>query len=437
MAGAPDWSERILSEHYSDGSGIDLSWLDKPTRHQFRWRTIKGPWVTSRRRISSGQSLVRDFNGSMPRDIFVSTSSWLDPVNLPRLKDGKKPPPILLDHKVVFDIDMRPFCIRRLEEARVAAMRLREWISEATDLDIQHISFSGGKGFHLIARDPDRSAFSEPDPSKREEMVREQRRTLLDKALDAGHPVDPVVTPDTRRIIRLPGTLHGSTGFACTILEGGLIEKPVKDWIGEVPRHFSAVSIPKRPPIKLPSFRFRMRPRVVLEKRREDGEENLSLEVSSHVKGTSDRSAVIAWLPIRWGEPREAVDRAQDLFDSMDLGPVAYMFDGNEVLAIVPRAIPRDFLLSRLGKAGLRKFEHETRRFDHSWVRISGRMQNGDWLSEIEPITVLGYEASKRCSHPWSAPHLELCKRLGLPIRPMEGEVSGAKEPSIRAAIRR
>ena len=266
--------------------------MDKPTRHQFRWRTIKGPWVTSRRRISSGQSLVRDFNGSMPRDVFVSTSSWLDPVNLPRLKDGKKPPPILLDHKVVFDIDMRPFCIRRLEEARVAAMRLREWISEATDLDIQHISFSGGKGFHLIARDPDRSAFSEPDPSKREEMVREQRRKLLDKALDAGHPVDPVVTPDTRRIIRLPGTLHGSTGFACTILEGGLIEKPVKDWIGEVPRHFSAVSIPKRPPIKRPSFRFRMRPRVVLEKRREDGEENLSLEVSSHVKGTSDRSAV-------------------------------------------------------------------------------------------------------------------------------------------------
>ncbi len=437
MTGPPKWSEETLRQHYSNGPVIELSWLSKPTRHQFRWRTLKGPWVTSRRRISSGQSLVKDFKGSMPRDVFVSTSSWLDPVNLPRLKDANKPPPILLDHMVVFDIDMRPFCISRLDEARVAAIRLREWISETTDLDLQHISFSGGKGFHLIARDPDRSAFSEPDPVRREEAVREQRRSLLDRAVEAGHPVDPVVTPDTRRIIRLPGTLHGSTGWACTILEDGLIEKPVKDWIGGITRHNLAVSMPKRPPIQLPNFRIRMRPKVMLEVRKEEGEGYLSLEVSSHVKGTRDRSAVIAWLPERWGGPREAVDRAQEVFDSMDLGPVAYMYDGNGVLAIVPRAIPRDFLLSRLRKAGLRKFEHETRRFDHSWVRISGRMQNGDWQSNLEPITVLGHEASNRCSHPWSAPHLELCKRIGLPIRPMEGDVSGSMEPSIRVAIRR
>jgi len=69
----------------------------------------------------------------MPTDVYVSTSSWLDPVNLPRLKDTSRPTPILLDHMVVFDIDMRPFCISRLERARKAALSLRNWLLENTE----------------------------------------------------------------------------------------------------------------------------------------------------------------------------------------------------------------------------------------------------------------------------------------------------------------
>lgn len=436
MGRGPNWTEDSLTDHYSDGSCIDFSWISKPTRHQFRWRTLKGPWVTSRRRISSGKSLVKDFRNSMPTDVYVSTSSWLDPVNLPRLKDTSRPPPILLDHMVVFDIDMRPFCSSRLESARMAALRLREWISMETDLVVQHTSFSGSKGFHIVTRDPDRSAFSESDPVKREERVREKRRELLDKVLEEGHPVDPVVTADTRRIIRLPGTVHGSTGWVCTILDEGWLERPVRDWMYDIARSELAVRMPRRPPIRIPKISLNRENKVVLE-RVEDRDEYVSIEVSSHVQGTSDRSAVVAWLPERWGGPRQAVERAQEKFDSIDLGPVAYMQDGKRVLAVIPRAIPRDFLLSRIGRAGLGGFEHELRRFDHSWTRVSGRMGGDGWKIELQPITVLGYEASERCLHPWSASHLELCSRLGLPIRPSRGEVSGSPEPSIRVAIRR
>ena len=257
MTDAPDWSERILSEYYSDGSGIDLSWLDKPTRHQFRWRTLKGPWVTSRKRISSGESLVKSFD-SMPTDVYVSTSSWLDPVNLPKLKDSKRPSPILIDHMVVFDIDMRPFCRSRLELARKEALSLSEWITENTELEIRHASFSGSKGFHIVAIDPDRSPFEEPDPVKRELAVRENRKALLGRVIEAGYDVDPVVTADTRRIIRVPGTLHGSTGWACSILGEGLLERPVREWISDIPKHEMASSMPRRPPIKIPRFKHRV-----------------------------------------------------------------------------------------------------------------------------------------------------------------------------------
>ena len=356
----------------------------------------------------------------MPTDVYVSTSAWLDPVNLPRLKDTKRPSPILIDHTVVFDIDMRPFCLSRLESARVATLELRGWILDNTDLEIQHTSFSGSKGFHLIANDPDRSAFQEPDPVKREQAVRDHRKALLDRVIEAGHPVDPVVTADTRRIIRLPGTIHGSTGWICTVLKDGWLECPVK-----------------RPPIRLPKLSFKKKskskPKVV----EQDKGEFVSIEVSSHVPGTKDRSALVAWLPDRWGGIREAVERGQEEFDAIDLGPVAYMHDGYRVLAIIPRAIPRDFLLSRMGRIGLRIFENDLRRFEHSWVRISGRMGQEDWESELEPVTVLGYGASGRCMHPWSAPHLELCGRLGLPIRQGVGDIAGDAEPSFRVAVRR
>ncbi len=436
MTESPEWTESSLSEYYSDGSGIDISWLDKPTRHQFRWRTLKGPWVTSRKRISSGKSLVKSFD-SMPTDVYVSTSSWLDPVNLPRLKDSKRPSPILIDHMVVFDIDMRPFCRSRLELARKEALRLSEWITENTDLRIRHVSFSGSKGFHIVAIDPDRSPFEEPDPVKREQVVRENRKSLLGRVIEAGHDVDPVVTADTRRIIRLPGTLHGSTGWACSVLGEGMLERPVREWISEIPKHEVASSMPRIPPIKTPRFKPRKETVVGTSPVMEDSHEFVSLEVSSHVPGTKDRSALVAWLPARWGDVSESIERAQREFDSIDLGPVAYMHDGERVLAIIPRAIPRDFLLSRIGRMGIRELENDLRRFEHSWVRISGRMVGSDWESEMEPITVLGYDSSERCMHPWSAPHLDLCKRLDLPIRHGAGDISGNPKASIRVAVRR
>ena len=437
MVGKPEWTESVLSEHYNSSSFIDLDWLEKSSRHQFRWRTLKGPWVTSKRRIATTNSLVKEFQGSMPTDVYVSTSSWLDPVNLPRLRDNKKPTPILLDHLVVFDIDMRPFCKKKLEAARLATLELRNWLSENTALKIQHISFSGSKGFHLIAKDPNRDLFAEPDPKLREEKVREQRKELLQRVLDAGHPVDPVVTADTRRIIRLPGTIHGSTGWICSIIEDEWLEKSVNDWIGKIPRHDLAVKIPKNPPFTLPKLSIGKKLTKPQNKAKSESEEFISVEVSTHVYGTKDRSALITYLPLKWGETKQAISRAQEHFEDLDLGPAAYLEDGRNVLVIIPRALPRDYLISKLSKIGLNGFANDLRRFEHAWVRVSGRLVSDSWESELEPITVLGYEASSRCKFPWSSSHLDLCKRLGLPIRVDSSELSGSKEAAIRVAVRR
>jgi len=197
------------------------------------------------------------------------------------------------------------------------------------------------------------------------------------------------------------------------------------------------LKMPKRPPFALPRLKLKQKSVSKPKKSKSDNEEYVSIEVSSHVQGTKDRSALVTWLPARWGEPIEAVNTAQEKFDKENIGPVAYWYDGSNVLAIIPRAIPRDFLLSRLSKIGLKKFDNDLRRFEHSWIRVSGRMSGQGWESELEPITVLGYDASARCQHPWSSSHVELCNRLGLPIIVDSSDLAGNKDASIRIAVRR
>ena len=430
------WSEEDLSSYYSSNE-VDLSWLKKSSRHQFRWKTIKGPWVTSDRRISSSKKLFELFSDSMPTDVYVSTSSWLNPVNLPRIKEMKKPSPILLDHLVVFDIDIRPFCLLRLEEARKATLHLKNWLIENSEIKIRHITFSGSKGFHIIAEDPDREPFSEPDPRLREDKVRSQRKRLLDRVIEAGHPVDNVVTADTRRIIRLPGTVHGKTGWVCTIINEEWINTPVKEWINKIPRHETALKIPKWPPIRIPKLSIPQIKFKMTDNKFETSPQHTSLELSSHVSGTKDRSAFVSWLPRKWGDIRTSIEKSQELFSHLKLGPVAYFHDNERVLVIIPRAIPKDFLLSKISQKDFKNFIYETRHMEHSWTRISGRLVGEDWESEIEPISVLGYDYSENCLHPWSAPHLEICSRLGLPIRELQGEISGSDKVPLRVAIRR
>ena len=82
---------------------------------------------------------------------------------------------------------------------------------------------------------------------------------LLKEVIEAGYPVDPLVTADTRRIIRLPGTIHGGTGWICTKVKIEDLEKPLKQWVHSIPKHDLAIRMPRwnlRFP-KLNSKRFR------------------------------------------------------------------------------------------------------------------------------------------------------------------------------------
>ena len=281
---------------------------EKPSQHEFRWRCSDGSWRKSKRRISSVETFRKSIYRDNPSDIYFSTSSWLNPIDLPRLSDETKPHPILLNHLIVFDIDFSPLSLENLEKARETTLNLHKWIEKNYDYEFLSISFSGSKGFHLFYNDLDRTLFSIENTKERENAVKEERNKLLQEVLLAGFKVDPRITADTRRIIRLPGSIHGKTGLLCHRIDLEKLETNVDSWINEVPSYFSELIIPKAAKIE------QIKDKVQVKKYTEDEQKQTSeysymMEVSNHLPGTEDRSALIFWTPYSWGTGAECFER--------------------------------------------------------------------------------------------------------------------------------
>lgn len=422
-------------------NAVDLDWLDKPSRHQFRWRLHNNRWVTASRQFNQASALQKVLASQGPRDVYLGTAAWLTPLNLPKRSDETSPPPVLLDHLVVFDIDERPFCYRRLERARKATSGLLSWLERNENLTLLCISYSGGKGFHLILKDNDRTLFSIPSPREREDAVKASREALLQRVLSAGFPVDATVTSDTRRIIRLPGSLHGTTGWCCTRLSREQLNQPLKRWRHQLPRHPNAKRMPYWPYGIRDLFTL---PRQVLSRARKKKKANQStatehmrqpttttFQVSTQVVGTKGRSAFLAWTPPRWREGQlEAIAKK---IDTLGWGPVHQFSSSGRTLLVAPRAVPKDQLQKVLKGMGWPSLANEISQLGHAWVDASPAKQEGQPLEEelrYDGVWELAGFGSETV--PWSATHLEFLRRLGVDQTTGSGDIAGRPEPALR-----
>ena len=421
------WNEQIIA-HYKSKT-IDFDWLSKPSQHQFRWRTFEGRWVTSKRRIRNHETLLKAIGKNIPSDLYVSTSSWLNPINLPRLRDTESPYPILIDHLIVFDIDVAPLSLKNLEKAKNVAKGLHAYVMENESVEFVHATFSGSKGFHLIYKDTDRTKFGIPDPKEREETVRNERRELLSRVLKQGFEVDERITADTRRIIRLPGSIHGKTGFQCTSIDTNQFELELAQLLEQIPKIDHAVIIPKKAKavVKKP---VKEKGQTVVEY-----EHSYLMEVSNHLPGTLDRSALLFWTPFSWGTGAECFERLNTLIEVENLGFGFIFSDGERILFICPESITRAKVVKILNDLGLEKLSENLNQREHYWVRISGIMDDGGiWHNEPKFISIIDNNNSKSI---YSRAHLTLLTKLGIPIDSSQYErLAGKSEPSIRMVVR-
>ena len=418
-----------FSKFYKTNSP-DLSWIEKPGRHQIRWRLEDNNWITASRRFRGPEKLSETLSNQGARDVYIGTASWLNPIQLPKKYDTESEPAVLLDHWIVFDIDRKPLTIKTLEEGRKISNSLLEYMEENHEHELISISFSGGKGFHLIFRDVQRDKFLIEDLAKREEKVIQDRKDLLNEVIEAGFDVDKLVTADTRRIIRLPGTLHGTTGWCCTRITRSMLSIPVKKWIRTLPNHEKAKDIPKNTSLwsvlqkSQSSSKAEDEPNIS----EQQDDKILEMQVSSQVVGVSNRSSFIAWLPNKLTENENNI-----LFSKMrELGwiPIYKFKNQKEDLIIVPRAINTPQLRNFFEKNNLQKYANKIKNLGHLWIPVV--RASGSSNSEIHNIGEMEiFFEDEESKLPMSATHNELISRLSHQVVNDEKEI-GRREPAIR-----
>lgn len=211
----------------------DLSAITNLSHRHFRILLPRGTFLKLQDRIRSTEILQQWLIRYRPSDVYYSTSCWLSPENIGRREKTPLSSNIFLSSDIVFDIDRSPFTCENIEHARLDTLDLVSFCADQ-NLPIKYIAFSGSKGFHVVCKDL--NVYHSPDPLTREDMAKSVRKNIIGTIQAEGINIDPKITADTRRIIRVPGTINSKTGYACTVLTQEQLEKPVDQILKYIPR---------------------------------------------------------------------------------------------------------------------------------------------------------------------------------------------------------
>lgn len=174
-------------------------------------------------RINSLENLRKHLIKHAPTDIYYTTSLWLDPQKTgPRQYSKKKPGyefshNVFLGSELYFDIDVPG----DIDRAKVEAKKLILFLKNKGFKSFK-IAFSGGKGFHVYVYDYNVQNYYDDyieDPRLRENLTQDTKADIVNEIIKKEIIIDADITIDTRRIIRLPGTIHGKTGYLCQFIE--------------------------------------------------------------------------------------------------------------------------------------------------------------------------------------------------------------------------
>ena len=173
-------------------------------------------------RVKDVETLRRWLLRLVPLHVYYTTSRWLDPQRLgPRRLRGRRAGypiahSVFLGQELYFDIDAPG----DLDAAKTDAQSLIAFLRREGLRDL-HLVHSGNKGFHVYAYDFEARFVPQlpEDPREREAAAQSARADLVMRIVEESIGIDVDVTMDPRRIIRLPGTVHGATLNICQFVD--------------------------------------------------------------------------------------------------------------------------------------------------------------------------------------------------------------------------
>ena len=325
-----------LEIFYNDNE-LDLSVISDLSRRHFRIISSHGKFLKIKDRINNSDQLKKKLINLRPKDVYYSTSTYLNPTTVgPRGKERSilTKSGIVMKNDISFDLDREPLSIRNLEKARKDCKRLIDFM-DGKGYSLKYIAFSGSKGFHVIYED--KEGVSIADPFEREMEIIKIRKELVNKIKEQGISIDSAITVDTRRIIRLPGTINSKTGYACTLLTRSQIDQPIINWISDIPRLSGSV--------KIPSFtwpKFLALPSLFSKKTKVTPTKRIvyTTFITSSVLGTKGRHAVL--LSFKNRKIARVIRKLEKAIETYRLTDIYVFRSGNEIQAISLKTVQRN-----------------------------------------------------------------------------------------------
>ena len=187
-----------------------------PQTRQFRVRLWDGTWVKIKDRIKTPEQLQQHLIRLGPRDVYFSTARWLNPtvVGPKKLRDAgyKVADNLFLGSELYFDLDDAT-----LEDV----ILLKQYLKNKYNFT-RFVMIKTGRGYHLWVLDFEdiMNIAKKSMPREREIHYTVVKSHIVKDLLAHNFKFDTPITLDSRRIVRVPNTLHGGTFTTIKIIEG-------------------------------------------------------------------------------------------------------------------------------------------------------------------------------------------------------------------------
>ncbi len=411
---------------YYKSNLIDLNLVPQVKFRHFRFRLLNGYFYKVKRKIRNSSDLQEFLVEATPLDVYYSTACWLNPhIIASRLeKDILKN--IYISCDLSFDIDVSNK-VNNLEEAKRQAIAIIDFLT-GKGFKIRYSAFSGSKGFHIVCDDPWKDESTEMDPKKREMRAIEDRKKLVKEAKDNLIIFDEKVTVDTRRIIRLPGTINSKTGLICTPLSRKELDSETEKILKLATREvISALRISQKREMTAPSAnkisgflgRVGVRPKP---------QENITYSTfyTNNIPETRLKIPIIEFEG--WMKKEKIYSVIEKTQRQYGLGDIHVFKDDEKYWAVSIKAVTRrrvEKILHFTGSMNL----NQSKKYGCTYTRIGKSIGVNGEVLQNEPILIktitseLHGQASKT--------HLEFFQSLGIPISQKNITLCGASKEKL------
>lgn len=401
---------------------IDLTSIPGLNFRHFRFRLPNGSFYKVKRKIHDSSDFRETLIENEPLDVYYSTASWLNPHLIASKLDKDILKNVMISCDLAFDIDVNED-IKTLEDARVQAVAINDFL-DSKGIKVRYSAFSGSKGFHVVCDDPWREEIAEEDPRKREMSAIEKRKEIIQEAKERGILFDGKVTIDTRRIIRVPGTIHSKTGLICTMLSKNELESDIEtifkyietncSFAPRISQYLREMTAPSA--YKISGFKGRLgvRPKP---------EPNLcySTFFTNNIPETRLKIPVLEFGT--WMKLENVISVIEKVQENYCLGDIILFGDKTRYWAVSLKAVSQRRIEKILIASGSLNL-NQCMKYGCTYTRVGKSIGVKGEVVQDEPMFIKGLESSFRGQA--SRTHYEFFTSLGIRFREQDLDLCGA-----------